>query len=136
MGSEEKVLKQLNELRKQLTTQTNNNILQKHGLTEKIVEFQKPVTDTLKENNQQVTKRLKAIEDSRMTASADANKQQIISLTFKKPRGNNLYFTPKTDTGEFVIFDLNGVDKIKLNKETDELEILKPDGSSEKNKKQ
>ena len=33
-----------------------------------------------------------------------------------------------------IIFDLNGVDKIKLNKETDELEILKPDGSSEKTK--
>ena len=52
--NEQKVLKQLSELRKQLT-QTNNNILQKHGLTEKIVQFQKPVTDTLKENNKNVT---------------------------------------------------------------------------------
>ena len=33
--NEEKVLKLLSELRKQLTTQTNNNILQEHGLTEK-----------------------------------------------------------------------------------------------------
>ena len=49
--SEQKVLKQLSDLRKQLTTQTNNNILQKHGLMEEIVEFQKPITDTLKENN-------------------------------------------------------------------------------------
>ena len=132
--NEEKILKQLSELRKQLTTQTNNNILQKHGLTEQIVEFQKPVTDKLKENNKQVVNTLKAI---RKTAPADANQlkaTQIKSLSFKKPRGNNSYFAPKTDTGEFLIYDLNGVDKIKLNKETDELEIFKPDGSSEKTK--
>ena len=34
----------------------------------------------------------------------------------------------------FIFYDLNGVDEIKLNKETDELEIFKPDGSSEKTK--
>ena len=33
---------------------SNNNILQKHGLTEQIVEFQKPVTETLKENNKEI----------------------------------------------------------------------------------
>ena len=54
--SEQKVLKQLNDLRKQLTTQTNNNILQKHGLTEQIVEFQKYVTDALKEINNKIKK--------------------------------------------------------------------------------
>ena len=63
MGSEEKVLKQLNELRKQLTTQTNNNILQKHGLTEEIVEFQKPVINSLKENNKEVVNILKVIDE-------------------------------------------------------------------------
>ena len=63
MGSEEKVLKQLNELRKQLTTQTNNNILQKHGLTEEIVEFQKPVINSLKENNKEVVNTLKVIDE-------------------------------------------------------------------------
>ena len=54
--NEQKVLKQLSDLRKQLTTQTNNNILQKHGLMEEIVEFQKPVTDVLKENNNKIKK--------------------------------------------------------------------------------
>ena len=52
--SEQKVLKQFSDLRKQLTTQTSNNVLQKHGITEQIVEFQKPVTDALKENNKKV----------------------------------------------------------------------------------
>ena len=122
--NEEKVLKQLGELRKQLTTQMNNNILQKHGLTEQIVEFQKPVTDTLKENNKQVVNTLKAIE----------NNSQIKSFSFKKPSVNNSYLNPKTQIDNFIIYELNGVDKIKLNKETDELEIFKPDGSSEKTK--
>ena len=53
---EQKVLKQLSDLRKQLTTQINNNILQKHGLMEEIVEFQKPVTDVLKENSNKIKK--------------------------------------------------------------------------------
>ncbi len=61
--SEKSILKQLSELRNQLTTQTNNNIFQKHGLTEKIVEFQKPVTDSLKENNKQVVNTFKAIDE-------------------------------------------------------------------------
>ena len=47
---DQKVLKQLSDLRKQLTTQTNYNILQKHRLTEEIVQFQKSVNDVLKEN--------------------------------------------------------------------------------------
>ena len=61
--SETKVLKQLSELRNFLTTQVNNNILQKHDLTEEIVEFQKPVADSLKENNNKITSTLKAIEN-------------------------------------------------------------------------
>ena len=131
--NEEKVLKQLSELRKQLTTQTNNNILQKHGLTEQIVEFQKPVTDILKENNKQVVNTVKAIQNSNQLKAIE-NNSQIKSLSFKKPRGNNSYLNPKTQIDNFIIYELNGVDKIKLNKETDELEILKPDGSSEKKK--
>ena len=112
--NEEKVLKQLIKLRKQLTTQTNNNILQKHGLTEQIVEFQKPVADTLKENNKQVINTLKAIENNNQLKAIEDNKQQIKVLFYKKPRDNNSYFTPKTDTGEFLTYDLNGVDKIKI----------------------
>ena len=91
MGSEEKVLKQLSELRKQLTTQTNNNILQKHGLTEKIVEFQKPVTDTLKENNvkaeqrdQQVIKAIKEKPSSEIKSLSFKKLQQIIHIYLQK----------------------------------------------------
>ena len=130
MGSEEKVLKQLNELRKQLTTQTNNNILQKHGLTEEIVEFQKPVTDTLKENNVKAEQRDQQV----IKAIKEKPSSEIKSVSFKKPSANNSYLSSKIQTDEMIIFNLNGVDKIKLNKETDELEILKPDGSSEKTK--
>ena len=96
-----KFLKQLSDLRKQLTTQTNNNILQKHGLTEQIVEFQKPVTDTLKENNKKVTNFLKTIEET---------PKEIESLSFKKP-ANNSYLSAKTQIDKDIIYEKNGVDK-------------------------
>ena len=84
----------------------------------------------MKENNAKDEQRdqqvIKAIEEKPSS--------EIKSLSFKKPSANNSYLSPRIETDRMIIFDLNGVDKIKLNKETDELEILKPDGSSEKTK--
>ena len=100
---EKSILKQLSELRNQLTTQTNNNILQKHGLTEKIVEFQKPVTDSLKENNKQVVNTLKAIDEK-------PKHDLVFPITEgSKKRINNSYFIIDTfdrNTGK-AFFKLN-----------------------------
>ena len=56
------------------------------------------------------------------------------SLSFKKPSSNNSYFSEKTQIGNKIIYEINGVDRFKLNTETDEFEILKPDGNSIKTK--
>ena len=46
-----KIIKRLNKIREKFISNTNENIINKHGLTERITEFQKPVTDTLKQTN-------------------------------------------------------------------------------------
>ena len=81
----------------------------------------------MKENNAKAEQR-----DQQVIKAIEEKPSENKSLSFKKPSANNSYLSPKIETDRMIIFDLNGVDKIKLNKETDELEILKPDGSSEK----
>ena len=111
------IIKNLNKIEQDFRLNTNQNILNKRGLTERILEFQKPVIDEIK----QVPKNL---------LLEKPEQSQAVTYSNKKPRYNNSYFTPKQKTGDFILFDMNGVDKLKLNSKTDELEILKPDGTS------
>ena len=63
---------------------------------------------------------------------SDGKQEQGKIRTFSnmKHQQNNSYFSPKQQSGDFLLFGLNGIDKFKLDIETNELEILKPDRTS------
>ncbi len=112
-----KIIQNLNKIEENFRLNTNQNILDRHGLTEKILEFQEPVIKEIKQIS--VTE-----------GKHDQSPMQTVMYSNKKPRQNNSYFTPSQKTGDFLIFHMNSVDKLKLDSNSNDLEILKPDGTS------
>ena len=116
-----KIIQNLNKIEENFRLNTNQNILDRHGLTEKILEFLEPVIEEIK----QVNKNLTSVTEGKQ----DQTPMQTVTYSNKKPRQNNSYFSLRQTTGDFLM-NMNSVDKLKLDSNSNDLEILKPDGTS------